>query len=111
MWFRVPTVAQWVNDMAFLSGGTGLILVQGVKDLMLLQPHRSQLWIGFDLWLRNFYMPWGKLKKKNKTIVVHQNLCGEILLEFNPPPNRYLLSSCSVLQPEADPTLHLGCSS
>ena len=47
----VPTVVQWVNDVAFLCGGSSSIpsSMQWVKDLVLLQ-----LQLGFDLWTKNF---------------------------------------------------------
>ena len=43
----VPTVVQWVKDLA-------------LPQLW----HRSQLWIRFDPWLRNFRMSWVRQKKK-----------------------------------------------
>ena len=66
---RVPTVVWWVNDLAWLCGGTGMMpsLVQWVKNPMLLQLwHRSQLWLGFDPWPGNFHMLWLSLKKEKK---------------------------------------------
>ena len=48
---RVPTVVQWVNDLACVCGGTGSIpgLVQWAKDMVLLQvQHRFQLQLGFS---------------------------------------------------------------
>ena len=56
----VPAVAQWINDLAYLYGGSGLSpsLVQWVKDPALLQlQHRSQLQLKSDPWPRNFFMP------------------------------------------------------
>ena len=56
----VPAVGQWVNDLACLCGGAGLIpcLAQWVKDAVLLQLwHSLHLWLGFDRWPSNFYMP------------------------------------------------------
>ena len=46
-YFRVPTGAQWVNDLALL-----------------------QLWLGFDPWPGNFLMPPGELKKKKVTFII-----------------------------------------
>ena len=46
----VPAVAQWVKDLALLQLW-----------------RRLQLWLGFDSWPGNFYMPWVWPKKKNKT--------------------------------------------
>ena len=39
------------------------LLAQGDKDLAL-----PLLWLGFDPWPRNFYMPWVRTKKKKKKI-------------------------------------------
>ena len=42
-------------------------MVQQVKDLVLSpQQLGSLLWHGFDLWPRNFHMPWVQQKKKKK---------------------------------------------
>ena len=60
-------MAQWVNNLACLCGGAGLIpsLVQWVKNLALPQLwHRSQLWLKFDPWPGNFHMLWWPKKKK-----------------------------------------------
>ena len=65
----VPTVAQWVNDPACLSGDAGLIpsQVQRVKEPALLE-----LWCRFELWLRsdpqveNFHMPRRCQKRRKK---------------------------------------------
>ena len=48
-------MVQWVDDLACLCGGAGLIphLVQRVKILC-----RWKLWLGFDPWPRNFPLPW-----------------------------------------------------
>ena len=44
-----------------------LTVAQQFKDPALLQLwHRSQLWLGFDPWPRNFHMPWAWSKKKEK---------------------------------------------
>ena len=65
----VPTVVQWVNDLACLCGGTGSTpsLAQWVKDLVLLQLwYRLQMWLGFNSWPGNFHMLWGWLRKKRE---------------------------------------------
>ena len=65
-------MAQWVNDLACLCGGIGLIpgLVSYVKDLVFLQLWcRSQHWFRFDPWPGNFHVPWGQLKKKKKFLL------------------------------------------
>ena len=56
-------MVQWVNDLACLCGGTGLIFspAQWVKDPVLLQ-----LWHRLQLRLDPFHMPWVQLKKKRK---------------------------------------------
>lgn len=63
-------MVQWDNNLACLCGGAGLIpsLAQWVKDMALPQLwHRSQLWIRFDPWLRNFQYATGAAKnEKNK---------------------------------------------
>ena len=71
---RVSAVAQWVNDLACPCGNAGSISgpVQWVKDLALLQLW-PQLWLGFNLWPRNFHMLQGWPKKKKKKI---GNACG-----------------------------------
>ena len=53
-------MAQWVNDPACLCGAAGLIpgLAQWAKD--------PQMWFTFDLWPRNFHMPWVWPKKEKK---------------------------------------------
>ena len=65
-----------VNDLACLCGGASSItnLVQWVKDPELLQLwYRSQLWLGFHPWPRNFHMSWVWLKNKiNKYIKVNK---------------------------------------
>ena len=48
---RVPTVAQWLKDLALLQLWC-----------------RSQQQLGFDPWLRNFHMPRVRLKEKKKDI-------------------------------------------
>ena len=55
----VPTVAQWINDPAYLCEGAGPIPgpVQWVKVLLQLW-HKLQLWLGFDPWPRNFHRLW-----------------------------------------------------
>ena len=66
-------MAQCVNDPACLCGGTGWIpsLEQWVKDVALLQVWcRSQLWLIFNPWSRNFQMPRLWLGKKNHFDVV-----------------------------------------
>ena len=53
--YRVPTMVQWVKDLACLCGSTGLIpsLAQWVKDLALQQLwRRLQLHLRFDPWPR-----------------------------------------------------------
>ena len=61
----VPTVAQWVNDLACLCGGASVIPAwcSGLKD-----PALPPLWLrlGFDPWLGNFHMQWVQLKKKKE---------------------------------------------
>jgi len=62
-------VARWVNDLASLSGGTGLIPcpLQWVRDPALLPLWcKSKLWLGFDPWPGNFHVPRAPLKKKRK---------------------------------------------
>lgn len=62
-------MAEGVKDAACLCGGTSLTpgSVQWVKDPALLQLlHRSRLQLGFEPWARNFYMLWGRPKKKKK---------------------------------------------
>ena len=52
-------MVQWVNYPACPCGGTRLIpsLVQLVKYLVWLKQWcRSQLWLGFSPWLRNFHI-------------------------------------------------------
>ena len=49
----LSAMVQWVNDLACLCGGPGLIpgQEQWIKDTALLQLwHRLQLWLGFDPW-------------------------------------------------------------
>ena len=65
-------MVQWVTDPASHRGGAGSIpsLAQWVKDLALLQlQHRLWLQLGLDPWPENFCMPqvWPKKKKKKKT--------------------------------------------
>ena len=65
----VAAVAQWVNDLACLCGGMGLIpspVWWGKGPVLLQLWHRSQMWLGFALWPGNFHMPLGQLKKKKK---------------------------------------------
>ena len=65
----VFTVAQWVNNLACLCDGKGLIpcLVHQVKDPELLQLwHRPQLWLGFDPWSREFPYVVDETKKEKK---------------------------------------------
>ena len=62
-------MAQWVNDLACLCGGTGSnpSPAQWVKHLALLQVWcRLHLWLRFDPWRRNFHMLQGWLKKKKR---------------------------------------------
>ena len=57
-------MAQQVKDLDCLCGGTGSNsgLAQWVKDLAFSQLwRRLQLQLGFDLWLRNFHLPWAWL--------------------------------------------------
>lgn len=66
-------MAEGVKDAACLCGGTSLTpgSVQWVKDPALLQLlHRSRLQLGFEPWARNFYMLWGRPKKKKKSYLV-----------------------------------------
>ena len=65
-------MAQWVNDLACLHGGTGSIPspAQRVKDPALLQMwHRLQLWLQFDPWPGNFHVLQVQLKKKKDGII------------------------------------------
>ena len=69
MALEVPVVVQWVNDLALLCGGSGLIpsMVQWTKDLVLLQLWRKwQLWLGFDFWSGGFHMLQMRLKTEKK---------------------------------------------
>ena len=69
-------MTQWVNDLACLCGGTGLIpgLAQWVKDTKL-----QQLWLRFDPWPRNIHMPQVWLKKKHfKKFSLRADLVKEI---------------------------------
>ena len=62
-------MVQWVNNLAFLCGGTFSIPgpAQWVKDLTLLQLwHRSQLQFVFCPWPRNSHMPWVQPEKKKE---------------------------------------------
>ena len=65
----VPTMVQWVNDLAYFCESTASIpgLAQWIKDLaQLCLWRRSQLWLRFDSWPGNFHMPWVWLKKEKK---------------------------------------------
>ena len=70
----IPTVMKWVKNPTAVAQVTGEVQVQSLalrsrlKDLvLLLLQYRALLWLGFDLWLRNFQMPWVQpLKKKKK---------------------------------------------
>ena len=66
-------MAQSVNYLACLCGDTGSIptLVQWVKDLALLQLwHRLHLQLGFDPLPGNFYMLWVQPKKKKRKLTI-----------------------------------------
>ena len=68
-------MAQWVNDPAYLCGGTSSITspVKWVKDLVLLYLwHRLQLQFRFDSWPRNFHMLHGRRKRKKKKEKSHK---------------------------------------
>ena len=72
----VPAVVQLVNDPACLCGIAGLIPspAQWVKDLALLQLwHKSQMWLRFDPWPRNFHMLQVLLKKEKKSLQGQSN--------------------------------------
>ena len=85
--FGVPARVQWVNDLACLCVGSGLIPspLQWVKNPVLLQLwlkfdprlgnfwHRSQLWLKCDPRLGNFHLPQvgPKKGKKKKKKVLH----------------------------------------
>ena len=70
----IPTVMKWVKNPTAVAQVTGEVQVQSLalrsrlKDLvLLLLQYRALLWLEFDLWLRNFQMPWVQpLKKKKK---------------------------------------------
>ena len=60
-------MVQWVDDLACLCGGTGLIPspVKGVKDPVMPQmQHSLQLWLGFSPWPGNFHTLCVQSKKK-----------------------------------------------
>ena len=58
-------------------------MVQWVKNLVLLQLwHRSQLWLRFDPWSRNFHMLWvWTFEKKKKIIPFSRGSCNAHTLE------------------------------
>ena len=60
-WAGVPTVVQWVNDLACLCGSTSSVssLALWVKD-----PAWPQLRLRFDPWPRNFHIQWGAARKE-----------------------------------------------
>ena len=58
-----PTVAQWVNDLACLSGGACLMPSQCSKLKIW---RMSQLQLGFNPWPGNLHTPWGQPKEENK---------------------------------------------
>ena len=81
---RVPIVVKRVKDPA-LSGGAGWItgLAQWIKDLVLLQLwHRSQLWLRFNPWPRNFHMLPVPSQKKKKNTHTHTHTHIYIWLGF-----------------------------
>ena len=87
-------MVQWVNDLACLCGGVGLIssLMQGVKDLVLLLLwHRLQLWHGFDPWPGNFHVlqVWVKKEKtKRKHYKKKQTQAHHIQIADSLPENK-----------------------
>ena len=76
--YRTQEFLLWCSRLRIqccLWGSTGSIssLVQCVKDLTLLQLWwRSELWLGFNAWLRKFHMPWVQPKEKIKN---RQGIC------------------------------------
>ena len=60
----VPTLVQWVNELACLYGiGSIPGPLQWVKD-----PVLPQMWLGFDLWPRNFHLLQVLPKKQKQRI-------------------------------------------
>ena len=61
-------MAQWVKDQATAEAKVqSPALGSGLKDLVLPQlQHRSQLWLGFNPWSRNFHVPQVQPLKKKK---------------------------------------------
>ena len=79
----VPTVVQWVKDLAFLQLW-----------------HRSQLWLRFAPWPGNFHMLWVQPKNKNKNKIkypykeiLHRSLSRLPILVMNFPLHLRLLFS------------------
>ena len=55
----VPTVVQWVTNMAAAALGTVKVQVgPPAWDSGLEIWHRLQLWLGFNPWLRAFHLLW-----------------------------------------------------
>ena len=86
---EVPTMAQWVKNLTaaarvplkaqvrFPTWGSGL------KDLALLQLRcRSQLWLGFNPWPRNFHMPRVQSLKNNNNKKITFIDSYEMLLQY-----------------------------
>lgn len=72
-------MTQWVKDPACLCRGSNSIPgpLQWAKDLVLLQLLcRSQFWLGFDSWPRNFHRPWLQPEKKRKCEMANVWLCS-----------------------------------
>ena len=77
---EVPTMAQWVKNLTTVVQVTVEVWVQslawcnGWKDPRFLHLQcRSQLWLRFNSWLRNFHMPWVWLLRRKEVKKLLQN--------------------------------------